>query len=129
MIELTIDTKGLEGVIDELGAMPQQVQAAMRSTLTKMAGWVRTRSTRGLSKELALQQKIVRRRLKVAGCRPARTARACAPTAVARCNLASSAGAREGSCTSSSVRAKHGCPSRARRSRSQTLAATTSGMI
>lgn len=66
MIELTIDTKGLEGIIDELGAMPQQVQAAMRSTLIKMAGWVRTRSTRGLSKELALQQKIIRQRLKVA---------------------------------------------------------------
>ena len=64
MIELSIDIRGLEDVIRRLGATEKVVQQSMRSALGKMAAWTKTRSARGLSKELKLQQKILRRRMR-----------------------------------------------------------------
>ena len=51
-------------MIRRLGATEKVVQQSMRSALGKMAAWTKTRSARGLSKELKLQQKILRRRMR-----------------------------------------------------------------
>jgi hypothetical protein len=70
MISVELDAKDLDRVAMELRATPAQVSRALRSTLRKMAAWVRTRSVRGLSKELQIQQKIIRRRLRAIKARP-----------------------------------------------------------
>lgn len=64
MISVEIDARDIERVVKELGATAQQVQRALNSTLRKMASWVKTRSVRGLSGELAIQQKVIRKRLR-----------------------------------------------------------------
>lgn len=64
MIDIQIDAKQLERVVVDLAATETEVRRALGSTLRRMAAWVRTRSARGLSGELAIQQKIVRRRIK-----------------------------------------------------------------
>lgn len=64
MIDLDIDAHGLENIIRDLAATEQQAQKALNTTLNKMAAWVRSKSAKGLSNTLSLQQKIVRRRLK-----------------------------------------------------------------
>lgn len=64
MIDLKISEEGFSQIVDELGATPQQCQKALKSTLSKMSKWMRTRTTRGLSKELQMQLKIIRRRFK-----------------------------------------------------------------
>lgn len=46
-------------------ATEKQVERALRSTLGKMAKWVRTRSIRSLQQNLKIPQKILRRRIKV----------------------------------------------------------------
>lgn len=65
MINLVVDAPNLEGVITDLAATEAQVQKALNSTLGKMATWLRSISAKGLSKELAIQQKVLRRRLKL----------------------------------------------------------------
>ena len=65
MINLVVDAPSLEGVITDLAATEAQVQKALNSTLNKMATWLRSISAKGLSKELAIQQKVIRRRLKL----------------------------------------------------------------
>lgn len=64
MIELDLEAQDIQNVIFDLQATEAQVNRALSSTLGKMAAWMRTRSVRGLSKELQVQQKIIRRRLK-----------------------------------------------------------------
>lgn len=64
MIDINIDARQLERVVVDLAATETEARRALNSTLRRMASWVRTRSTRGLSAELAIQQKIVRRRIK-----------------------------------------------------------------
>lgn len=63
-MDLTIDARGLAVITADLNATQKQVQAAMRSTLPKVATWLKARSVKGLSHELDVQQKIMRRRLK-----------------------------------------------------------------
>lgn len=64
MINLQISEQGISQIVDELGATPEQCKKALRSALSKMARWLQTRTTKGLSAELQIQQKIIRRRLK-----------------------------------------------------------------
>lgn len=63
-ISLDIQAIGLGAIIEELRATEKQVDRALASTMGKMSSWLRTRSVRGLSDELAVAQKIIRRRLK-----------------------------------------------------------------
>lgn len=64
MIDLQISESGIPRIVDELGATENQCAKALKSTLSKMAKWLQTRTARGLSAELEIQQKIIRRRLK-----------------------------------------------------------------
>ena len=63
-MELRIDAPALGVIVADLAATEPQVEAALRSTLTKMAAWLRALSIRGLSKELQVGVKVMRRRLK-----------------------------------------------------------------
>jgi hypothetical protein len=64
LLELEIDQDGLEQTAAAMAATGPDVEKALGRTLRKMALWLRARSVRGLSAELKIQQKIVRRRLK-----------------------------------------------------------------
>jgi hypothetical protein len=64
MISVNIDASDLHRVIAELSATKAEAERALRSTLRKMAAWVRVRSVKGLSDKLKIQQKVVRRRLR-----------------------------------------------------------------
>lgn len=66
MLDLNVTAPDLQPLILDLAATEKQVQRALNSTLRKMATWLRARSVKGLSKELQMQQKILRRRLKSA---------------------------------------------------------------
>ena len=62
MLDIGVNTDGMTQMIRNLGATEQQATKALNSTMTKMASWVRTRSVRGLSEKLKIQQKILRAR-------------------------------------------------------------------
>lgn len=64
LVELDVRTDGLETIIRDLAATEAQAKKAIVSTLRKMGAWLRTRSARGLSEELKMQQKVIRRRLR-----------------------------------------------------------------
>lgn len=64
MISVEIDARDLDRLVVELSATRAQAQRALNSTLRKMAAWVKTRSVRGLSQALQIQQKVIRRRLR-----------------------------------------------------------------
>lgn len=64
MISIKIDASDLQRAIVELSATKAEAERALRSTLRKMASWVRTRSIKGLSEKLRLQQKVIRHRLR-----------------------------------------------------------------
>ena len=64
MIDLHIDKAGLQRAAQELGATDAQVLQAMRSTISKMARWARSRSVRELAGGLVVPQKILRPRIK-----------------------------------------------------------------
>lgn len=64
LVSLDVQALGLDRVIADLDATAAQADKALASTLVRMAGWLKARSVKGLSKELAIQQKVVRRRLK-----------------------------------------------------------------
>jgi hypothetical protein len=70
MISVEISARDLDRLIVELAATSAQVKRALNSTLRKMASWVKTRSVRGLSKELDIKQKTIRRRLRSIKARP-----------------------------------------------------------
>ncbi len=63
-LHLDIDTKGLERLSIDLDATEAQADKALNSTLVKMASWLRSKSVKGLSDTLSIQQKVIRRRLK-----------------------------------------------------------------
>lgn len=64
MLNVIIEPAELGRAADALMATQKQVDAALRSTLGKMAKWVKTRSVRGMSDALGMQQKVIRRRVK-----------------------------------------------------------------
>lgn len=64
MIDLHIDKAGLQRAAQELGATDAQVLQAVRSTISKMARWARSRSVRELAGGLVVPQKILRPRIK-----------------------------------------------------------------
>jgi hypothetical protein len=64
MIDLQIESAQLERMAREVDATDAQLRQALNSTLRKMAAWMRTRSVKGLSQALEIQQKLIRRRLK-----------------------------------------------------------------
>jgi hypothetical protein len=64
MIDLQIDGGQLDRLVLDVAATEDQARKALRSTLNKMAAWLRVRSVKGLSKQLQMQQKVIRRRLR-----------------------------------------------------------------
>lgn len=64
MIDFEIDSASLNQLALNVAATHDEALKALRSTMNKMAAWMRTRSVQGLSKSLQIQQKIIRRRLK-----------------------------------------------------------------
>ena len=64
MIDLEIDAEGLQQVALDLAATDAQAEQALNSTLVKMAAWLRSKSVKGLSQNLVVPQKVIRRRLK-----------------------------------------------------------------
>ncbi|MEN8282613.1 hypothetical protein [Acinetobacter gerneri] len=64
MIRLDLDIDGIEAIVSTLQPSEKDVKIALKRALNKMAKWLSTRTNRGLSKELNLTQKILRRRLK-----------------------------------------------------------------
>lgn len=64
MIDWQLDAQDLDRVALQIVQTEAQAQKALTSTLRKMANWLRARSVKGMSAELAIQQKIIRRRLK-----------------------------------------------------------------
>lgn len=65
MIDLRVDAEGLQRAARDLGVTDVLVRQAMRSAVSKMARWARTRSARELGKGLAVPQKVLRPRVKV----------------------------------------------------------------
>lgn len=63
-LSIEIDSRQVENLAAIFGATEDQVLSALRSTFGKMGRWLRTRSVRGLSEHLAIQQKILRQRVK-----------------------------------------------------------------
>lgn len=63
-LSLDLDTEQLDQIKLDLMATDAEVQKALRTTFTKMARWVRTRSALGLSRELEVKAAIIRRRIK-----------------------------------------------------------------
>ncbi|WP_290876936.1 phage tail protein [Aquabacterium sp.] len=64
MIDISVHADQLDQIVLDLAASEDQVEKALRSTISKMANWLRARTVRGLSDELKMQQRIIRRRLK-----------------------------------------------------------------
>lgn len=64
MIDIEVSPEGLQQITLDLAATEKQATKALQSTLTKMAAWLRSKSVKGLSEHLAIQQKVMRRRLK-----------------------------------------------------------------
>lgn len=67
MINLEIDAKSLDRLVVDLDATDEQAKKALNTTLNKMATWLKGKSAKGLSGELGMQQKIIRRRIKNIG--------------------------------------------------------------
>lgn len=72
---MDVSAPGLAQLVQDFQATEAQAEAAFRSTLNRMAQWLRTRSVRDLSGKLKLQQKILRRRLKTFRLQGGRSAR------------------------------------------------------
>lgn len=64
MVRIDVQIAGGQQIIDELQATHKQVEIALRSTVRKVAGWLRTKAYRGLAPELAIPIKVLRRRMK-----------------------------------------------------------------
>ncbi|RZG78353.1 hypothetical protein EXE10_18205 [Acinetobacter sp. WCHAc060033] len=64
MISLDIRAQGIDAIVAELEPTEKQFNAVLSRTLNKMAKWVQTRTAKGLSAELQVMQKIVRRRMR-----------------------------------------------------------------
>lgn len=64
MIRISAEARGLDQIVQELGASDKQVRAAINSTLRKVGAWVRTQSARGLAKRLQMPQRVLRYRMR-----------------------------------------------------------------
>lgn len=64
MFHLDVSAVGIEQIVNTLQPSEKDAKIALKRTLNKMAKWLSTRTNKGLSKELNLTQKILRRRLK-----------------------------------------------------------------
>jgi hypothetical protein len=64
MLDFAIDSSQLNRLALDLAATEDQAVKALRRTLNRMAAWLRVRSIKGLSSQLQIQQKVLRRRLK-----------------------------------------------------------------
>ncbi|HZZ03050.1 hypothetical protein, partial [Paraburkholderia sp.] len=64
MLEIGVNASGLQHLILDLNATDEQARKALNSTMRRMAAWVKTRSLRGLSDKLKIQQKILRTRVR-----------------------------------------------------------------
>jgi len=64
MINIDLDVSGIERTVQDLRATEAQVKKALTSALAKLSRWLRVQSLRGLSKQLQVSQKVLRRRLK-----------------------------------------------------------------
>jgi hypothetical protein len=63
-LEINVSASRIQALVDMLQAGDREAVAAFKSTLGKMASWVRTKSLRDLSGKLKLQQNILRKRLR-----------------------------------------------------------------
>lgn len=64
MISLDINTAGIRPAIEALDASDSQIERALRSTLGKLAAWAKGRATKAMARELQMDQRTIRRRLK-----------------------------------------------------------------
>jgi hypothetical protein len=64
VLSLAVDGHEISVLIAELRATRPQAQKALYSTMVKMAAWIRTRSVRGVSERVKIQQKILRQRVR-----------------------------------------------------------------
>lgn len=64
MLTASVDVESLNRAIVSCQATEAQARKALNSTMVKMAAWVRTRTLRGLSAKLKIQQQILRRRVR-----------------------------------------------------------------
>jgi len=65
MLDFDVDADELRRVVEELGAMPKEVNAAYNRALTRTAATLRKLSSQGLVSELGLRRaKAIRKRLK-----------------------------------------------------------------
>ena len=67
--DLLLDFDGLDKFVKAQGATTAQFQAALRSTLTKVAKWARTRARRALAQELKVPQRAMGVRTKAVSAR------------------------------------------------------------
>lgn len=63
-MQVDIDTSGLEDIVVRQAATTRAVKSAMRSTVSRMGRWMRTRVVKALGKEYDITQRVLRRRLK-----------------------------------------------------------------
>ena len=63
-LSIDIDGASIVNLASMLGATTPQIESAMRSAFGKMGRWLRGRGVKGLSDELHIQQKILRRRIR-----------------------------------------------------------------
>jgi len=61
---IEIDGSSAVAMANAIGATEKQLEAALRSTYSRMGRWLRTRSVRGLAGVLQIQQRILRARIK-----------------------------------------------------------------
>lgn len=64
MIDFEVNPAELDRLIRDVGAIQSDAEKALKSTLIKMARWLKTRSVKGLSVQLQMKQNIIRRRLR-----------------------------------------------------------------
>lgn len=65
MLDFDVDADALRRVVEELGAMPKEVNAAYNRALTRTAATLRKLSSKGLQSELGLRRAtVIRKRLK-----------------------------------------------------------------
>lgn len=69
VIDLDINVEQLRVAVADVSATQAQAEKALLSTLAKFAAWLHAKSAKGLSTELGIQQKVIRRRLKKFGLR------------------------------------------------------------
>ncbi len=64
LIDIDVHDNEMKQLELDLAATPKEFDRALNSTVNRMARWLKTQSVRGLSSELDIPQKILRRRLK-----------------------------------------------------------------